>query len=248
MKPTDKSKEALLGTIFSLGSSDVAEIISLAGFDWVLIDMEHSTLSLDAVQSALQAAGEKIIKIVRVPGNDEIWIKRVLDTGCDGILVPMVKSAGEAELAVASARYPVTGNRSVGVTRAHGYGSDFAGYVERANREIIVMIQVEHIEAVNNIDSILAVKGIDAVFIGPYDLSSSMGLMGQTDHPDVKAAIEIVKNKCRKAGLPWGIFGASPEAVAGHKQDGCRYLLCGIDSAVLMNSYSEMVKKLKKLY
>ena len=162
--------KTLIGTIYTIGSPQVAEIISISGFDWVLIDMEHSTLSLDAVQSALQAIGEDVIKIVRVPGNDEIWIKRVLDTGCDGILVPMVKNSEEAERVVRYSKYPVQGQRSVGVTRAHGYGANFSEYISGANRDIIIMIQVEHHEGVKNIDSIVSVKGIDSIFIWPYDL------------------------------------------------------------------------------
>jgi len=238
--------KTLIGTIYTIGSPQVAEIISISGFDWVLIDMEHSTLSLDAVQSALQAIGEDVIKIVRVPGNDEIWIKRVLDTGCDGILVPMVKNSEEAEKVVRYSKYPVQGQRSVGVTRAHGYGANFAEYISGANRDIIIMIQVEHHEGVKNIDSIVSVKGIDSIFIGPYDLSASMGFIGQPGHPEVKAAVSTVKNRCRDAGLPYGIFGANPEVLKDEVADGCKFLLCGIDSVVLTNAFLELVKRLKK--
>jgi len=238
--------KTLIGTIYTIGSPQVAEIISISGFDWVLIDMEHSTLSLDAVQSALQAIGEDVIKIVRVPGNDEIWIKRVLDTGCDGILVPMVKNSEEAERVVRYSKYPVQGQRSVGVTRAHGYGANFAEYISGANRDIIIMIQVEHHEGVKNIDSIVSVKGIDSIFIGPYDLSASMGFIGQPGHPEVKAAVSTVKNRCRDAGLPYGIFGATPEVLSEEASDGCKFLLCGIDSVILTNAYMELIKKLKE--
>src|ERR1035437_5044757 len=113
MKLNNIPNKQLIGTILSLNSPEVAEMISNAGFDWVLIDMEHSTLSLESVQNTLQVMGDNIIKIVRVPGNDEIWIKRVLDTGCDGILVPMVKNAEEAGKAVSSSKYPLEGIRSV---------------------------------------------------------------------------------------------------------------------------------------
>jgi 2-keto-3-deoxy-L-rhamnonate aldolase RhmA len=180
-------KKPLIGTIFTIGSPHVAEMISNAGFDWVLIDMEHSTLSLESVQNTLQVMGDDIITIVRVPGNDEIWIKRVLDTGCDGILVPMVKNAEEAVKAVSSSKYPTEGQRSVGITRAHKFGEKFKEYVTSANIDLIIMIQIEHIEAVRNIDSILEVNGISSIFIGPYDLSASMGLTGQVNHPEVRA-------------------------------------------------------------
>lgn len=240
-------KKPLIGTIYTLGSNPIAEMIANAGFDWVLIDMEHSTLSLDCVQTTLQVMGEKILRIVRVPGNDEIWIKRVLDTGCNGILVPMVKSAEEAKKAVISLKYPAAGERSVGVTRAHKYGAGFKDYITRANDELILMIQIEHIEGVKNIDSILAVPGIDSIFIGPYDLSASMGLMGQVDHPEVRAAISLVKNKCRDAGIPYGIFGITPFAVEREIKDGCVFVLCGIDGSIISSAYIELADKLKKM-
>lgn len=247
MNTKSSNKRTLIGTIFTTGAPQVAEIISLSGFDWVLIDMEHSTLSLDSVQNALQIIDNKVVKIVRVPGNDEIWIKRVLDTGCDGILVPMVKTAEEAQRVVMASKYPVEGQRSVGLTRAHKYGAAFKEYVSGANIDLVVMIQIEHIEGVKNIDSILKVKGIDSIFIGPYDLSASMGFMGQPDHPDVRKAISLIKKKCGEAGLPYGIFGSTPEAVAGEFKDGCTYLICGVDASIISGAYAEMMKSLIKL-
>lgn len=247
MNTKSNNKKTLIGTIFTTGAPQVAEIISLTGFDWVLIDMEHSTLSLDSVQNALQIIDNKILKIVRVPGNDEIWIKRVLDTGCDGILVPMVKTSDEARRVVMASKYPVDGQRSVGLTRAHKYGATFKEYVSGANKDLIIMIQIEHIDGVKNIDSILKVKGIDSIFIGPYDLSASMGFMGQPDHAEVRAAIKLIKEKCRKAGLPYGIFGSTPESVAGEFKDGCKYLICGVDASIISGAYGEMIKRLNKL-
>jgi 2-keto-3-deoxy-L-rhamnonate aldolase RhmA len=245
---TDKHKsKTLIGTIFTTGSPQVAEIISLTGFDWVLIDMEHSTLSLDSVQNALQIVDDRVLKIVRVPGNDEIWIKRVLDTGCDGILVPMVKTAEEARRVVMASKYPVEGQRSVGLTRAHKYGAAFKEYVSGANKDLVIMIQIEHADGVKNIDSILKVKGIDSIFIGPYDLSASMGYMGQPGHPEVRKAITYIKKKCSEAGLTYGIFGSTPEAVAGEFTDGCTYLICGVDASIISGAYVDMISKLKTL-
>lgn len=246
MKIEKLVKQSLIGTIFTIGAPQVAEMISIAGFDWVLIDMEHSTLSLDSVQIALQVMGDKMIRIVRVPGNNDIWIKRVLDTGCDGILVPMVKNAEEAGKAVNSSKYPTEGQRSVGVSRAHKFGAAFKEYVTRANDDLIVMIQIEHIDGVKNIDSILDVPGIDSIFIGPYDLSSSMGLMGQVDHHDVRAAIDLVKRKCQAAEIPYGIFGISPESLEKELKDGCTFALCGIDASLLSGAFKEMLEKLKR--
>jgi 2-dehydro-3-deoxyglucarate aldolase/4-hydroxy-2-oxoheptanedioate aldolase len=235
----------LAGTLLSISAPQVAEIIADSGFDWVLIDMEHSAISLESVQNALQIMGDKILKIVRVPGNDEIWIKRVLDTGCDGILVPMVNSAAEALKVVQYSKYPLVGRRSVGLSRAHSFGPRFSDYVENANRDLVIMIQIEHKEGLKNIDEILKVKGIDSIFIGPYDLSASMGLTGQLGHPDVKSAIKLIKDKCRQAGIPYGIFGMTPESLIPEVKDGCTFLLCGVDAAILVNSYRDLLKILK---
>ncbi len=246
MKAAKPFSGPMAGTLLSIGAPQVAEIISDSGFDWVLIDMEHSALSLESVQNALQVMGDKILKIVRVPANDEVWIKRVLDTGCDGILVPMVNSAAEARKVVQASKYPLEGRRSVGLSRAHKYGPGFKAYVENANRDLVVMIQIEHKEAVKNIDEILEVRGIDSYFIGPYDLSASMGLTGQLSHPDVKAAIHLVKQKCRNAGLPYGIFSMDAATMISELKDGCTFLLFGVDSAILLDSYMGMLKALKQ--
>ncbi len=242
-----KPSKQFLGTIYSIGAPQVAEIILLSGFDWVMIDMEHSALSLSDTQIALQVLGDKILKIVRVPGNDEIWIKRVLDTGCDGIIVPMVNSAGEAEKAIAAARYPLDGKRSVGLARAHKFGASFNEYLEKANSNLIVMIQIEHTDAVKNIDSILKVKGIDAIFIGPYDLSASMGLTGKVNHPEVRKAVDLIKKKCLEAGLPYAIFGGTPESLEQDIKEGCTYPVCGVDVSILSRSLNDLRKKLSSI-
>ncbi len=221
------------GTIISLPVPQATEIMADAGFDWILIDMEHSSLALSDVHTLLAAAGDRLMKIVRVPGNDEVWIKRVLDLGCDGILVPMVNSGEAARSAIAASLYPPAGRRSVGVTRAHRYGPGFREYVGSANDRLILMLQVEHIDAVRNIDEIVATAGAGAIFIGPYDLSASMGLAGQVTHPDVLSAIGRVKDACRKAGMPWGIFAMTPEGLDGYIADGCTYALCSMDVAIL---------------
>jgi 2-dehydro-3-deoxyglucarate aldolase/4-hydroxy-2-oxoheptanedioate aldolase len=246
MKAEKPFSKPLIGTIISMASPQVAEIISITGFDWVMIDMEHSSLSLENVENALQVTGEKLLRIVRVPGNDEIWIKRVLDTGCDGILVPMVNTAEEARRVVQSSKYPLEGKRSVGLARAHKFGPGFTDYLEGANKNLVIMIQIENIEGVRNIDAILEVKGIDSIFIGPYDLSASMGLTGQLSHPDVVSTIKIIKDKCRKAGLPYGIFGMKAEPMLSELNDGCTFLLCGVDSSNLLNSYIDILSVLKK--
>lgn len=245
MASVEKFGKTMIGTLLSVSAPQVAEIIALAGFDWVLIDMEHSALSLESVQNAVQIMEGKIKTIVRVPLNDEVWIKRVLDTGCDGILVPMVNCADAARRVIEYSKYPTEGRRSVGLARAHKYGMTFKHYVENANRDLIIMIQCEHKDAVSNFDEILEVKGIDSVFIGPYDLSASMGLTGQLTHPEVAEAIRCVKDKCRKAGRPYGIFSMNTETMIAEIKEGCTFLLCGADVNFFINSLTDLVRKLK---
>jgi 2-keto-3-deoxy-L-rhamnonate aldolase RhmA len=234
-----------IGTLLSISAPQIAEIIAMSGFDWVFIDMEHSAMSLESVQNAIQIMEGKILTIVRVPGNDEVWIKKVLDTGCDGILVPMVNSADEARKVVQASKYPPQGRRSVGLARAHKYGATFKDYVENANRDLLIMIQCEHKDAVKNFDDILEVKGIDSVFIGPYDLSASMGLTGQVSHPEVLGTIRLVKDKCRKAGMPYGIYSSTTDDMVSEIKTGCTFLLTGVDANMLLNSYADLLKKLK---
>jgi 2-keto-3-deoxy-L-rhamnonate aldolase RhmA len=240
-----KSKKTMIGTLLSISAPQVAEIIAMSGFDWVFIDMEHSAMSLESVQNAIQIMEGKILTIVRVPLNDEVWIKRVLDTGCDGIIVPMVNSADEARKVVQASKYPLEGRRSVGLARAHKYGASFKEYVENANRDLVIMIQCEHKDAVKNFDDILKVKGIDSVFIGPYDLSASMGLTGQVSHPDVLKSIGLVKEKCRKTGMPYGIYSSNTDDMISEINTGCTFLLSGVDANMLLNSYTDLLKKLK---
>ncbi len=246
MTDKNKLKKPMIGTLLSISAPQVAEIIAMAGFDWVFIDMEHSAMSLESVQNAIQIMEGKILTIVRVPANDEVWIKRILDTGCDGILVPMVNSADEAKRVVQASKYPPQGRRSVGLARAHKYGDTFNDYIENANRDLVVIIQCEHKEAVSNIDEILKVDGIDSVFIGPYDLSASMGLTGQVGHPEVVASIRMVKDKCRMAGMPYGIFSSGIDAIKSEIKEGCTFLLGGVDTSFLLNSFRDQLKALKE--
>ncbi|MCH8232060.1 MAG: 2-dehydro-3-deoxyglucarate aldolase [Bacteroidetes bacterium] len=191
-----QSNTPLIGTIVTLNNPQITEMLSSAGFDWLMIDMEHSTLTIGEVQCLLQSMHPDCISIVRIPGNDPVWIKRVLETGCDGIMVPLVNSEDEARVAVDAAKYPSDGSRSFGVSRAHGYGARFDSYINSANQETVVLIQVEHIKAVNYIEQILSVKGIGGIFVGPYDLSGSLNRIGNISDEEVQKAIDIVKACC----------------------------------------------------
>lgn len=205
--------ETLMGAMVTLPTAATAEILADAGFDWLFIDGEHSPLDQSDILSILQAVGHRIACVVRVPAGEEVAIKKVLDLGAAGIIVPQVNTAEEASDVVRFARYAPEGERGVGLARAHGYGFRFQEYLESANEEIAVIVQAENARAVENIEAITKVPGVDAVQLGPYDLSASLGKMGLIDDPLVTAAIDRITNACKSAGVSMGHFGVTADAV-----------------------------------
>lgn len=155
----------LIGTLLTMPVAAVSETLSRVGFDYLWIDMEHAPLTLTDVQNLLQGITAPCSGLVRIPDNDETWIKQVLDLGPDGIIVPQIKTRQDAERAVKAAKYPPVGTRSVGIARAHTYGMDFANYVSQANESTAVILQIEHKDGVQNLEHILAVSDIDAIVI-----------------------------------------------------------------------------------
>ena len=237
--------ELVLGTILSLNSPDVAEILSGIGFDWIFIDAEHSTLDPQNLKALFQAVGESTPCVVRIPALDEIVVKKTLDAGATGLLVPQVRNAGQVEQLVTWGRYYPEGSRGLGFGRAQGYGLKVGEYLETANENILLSVQAERAEAVKNIEDIVQVDGLDAVLVGPYDLSASMGLPGQIDHPDVQAAIQHVADVCKKAKMPIGIFGMNADAVLSYIEQGFRFIVSGVDTVMLGNAASELLKQLR---
>jgi 2-dehydro-3-deoxyglucarate aldolase len=227
------SGEKLLGTMLTLPSGAVAEILSDAGFDWLFVDGEHGPLEVGELQLLLQTVGRRTPCLVRVPASEEIPIKRALDLGAAGIIVPQVNSAEQATRVVQHSRYPPHGSRGVGIARAHGYGLEFQPYVASANEQTTVIVQAEHFRAVENIESIVAVPGVDGILVGPYDLSASMGLMGQIEHPAVISAIRRVTEVTLRAGLRLGIFGVTAAAIRPYEQEGYTLLVSGVDTILL---------------
>lgn len=211
-----RRRDRLVGPLVTLGAPAVADVFAGAGCDWVWLDLEHAPLTHEQIQQHVQAVAGRAGTVVRVPWNDPVHVKRVLDLGCDGVIVPQVRSADEARAAVAAAKYPPEGIRSVGIARAQRYGMTLAEYVRTANEAVSVMIQIEHIDAVPHLDAILAVPGVDAVIVGPYDLSASMGRPGEITHPDVAAAVAAVADACTRCEMPWGAF--APDAAAAKVQ------------------------------
>jgi len=240
-----KKKKPLIGTIHALNSPEVTEILASVGFDWLWIDLEHSAIGIQEAQHLLQAAGNKCSCIVRVPSSEEVWIKKVLDTGPDGIIVPQVKSALQANAIVRFSRYSPLGTRSVGLSRAHGYGIKFQEYIDQANDSVSLILQIEHIDAVKEIEAIVKVPGIDALLIGPYDLSTSMGKIGQVNDSEVQKQIEKVRQVCLKAGMPLGIFTTQPDDVKSLIEKGYTLIGVGIDTLFLGQTLKQTLAYIK---
>ncbi|HEY5666381.1 MAG TPA: aldolase/citrate lyase family protein [Gammaproteobacteria bacterium] len=236
--------ETLLGTMLSLPSAACAEVLAGAGFDWLFVDTEHGAIGTSALTSILQAVDRDATCIVRLPGLDAGSVKRVLDLGAHGIIVPQIETEAEAAKAVGLARYAPAGERGMGLARAHGYGFSFSEYMARANDEIVVIVQAEHARAVENIERIAAVDGLDAVFVGPYDLSASLGRPGELDHPDVVGAIEHVTEVCLAAGMPLGYFGLDAAAVVPFIDRGYTLICAGVDCLLLGQSARHLVQEL----
>jgi len=240
-----RDNELLLGTMLTLPSPEVAEMIAACGYDWLFVDGEHGNLSTLDLQRMLQAVAGRSAAIIRVAAKTERDIKKVLDIGADGVIAPQVNSADEARHVVACCKYPPRGIRGVGLARAQGYGRDFAEYMESANDRIAVIVQAEHIDAVNNIDDIVKVDGIDAVFIGPYDLSASMGRMGEVDHPEVVEAIDRVGRACQQNNIALGYFGVSAESVEAYIDKGYKLICAGVDAAFVTQGAEQVLEKLR---
>lgn len=223
-----------IGLWSTLGSTVGAEILGDSGYDWILLDTEHSPNELPDLLAQMQAMGRSTsTPVVRPAWNDTVLIKRILDIGAQTILLPYVQNANEARKAVAATRYPPQGVRGVtGSGRAARYGR-VKDYAKRAHEEICVLVQVETASALSALEEIAAVDGVDGVFIGPADLAASMGHVGQPGHADVQAAIKDGVTKLRAAGIPAGILTPNPEEAQRYIDWGFTFVAVGIDLLIL---------------
>jgi 2-dehydro-3-deoxyglucarate aldolase len=237
--------DLLVGTMVTLNSPEVVELLADTGFDWLFVDAEHSPLAMLDIQRLVQAAGDRCPSIVRLPEASEVPVKQALDIGAAGIIAPLVNSAKQAEEIVRMAKYAPGGSRGVGVSRAHRYGLGFQEYLDGANENTAVIVQVEHIDAVANIETIARVPGIDAVFVGPYDLSASLGKLGQVNDPEVQGAIETVTRASLQAGIKLGFFGLTPESVRPYIDRGYTLIVAGIDTMMLGSAASQLLADLR---
>ncbi len=224
-----KKDNVLIGTLITMPVPEIAEIMIEVGFDWLFVDTEHAPFNAKDALKILQTAGGRCPCAVRIPATNEVWIKKALDIGADGIIAPQLNSADEAERIVRLCKYPPRGTRSVGIGRAHKYGLGFKEYVNKANEEVAVILQAENTNALKNISEIVRVPGIDAIFIGPYDLSASMGKIGNLTDPDVRNAIATIAECCRNAGICVGIFVDTAETATAYIQQGFRLIAISTD-------------------
>ena len=249
LKQKLKNNELTLGSWIMIGNSMSVEVMALAGFDWLVVDIEHTSIDLETTHlliSTIQANNMKAL--VRVSKNEEVVIKKVLDMGADGIIVPMVNSEEDAKQAVEYAKYPPMGKRGVGLYRASKYGVAFKEYKKWVDEELVIIAQIEHIDAVNNIDDIVQVEGIDGTIIGPYDLSGSMGFPGEFDRDDVKEAVQKVLDRCKIHNVPAGfhVVDTDPKNLQLKINQGCTFLAYGIDYFFMRDAAMNGMNTLKE--
>jgi 2-dehydro-3-deoxyglucarate aldolase len=237
-----------IGSWITLNHPSIAEIMADAGFDWLCIDMEHSVTDYFEAQQLILAIQSKGIKaFVRVGENNTRIIKRVLDAGADGIIVPSVNSAEEAQKAVSAIKYPPKGTRGVGLARAQSYGFGFEHYRDINSKEIKLIVQIEHINAIKELDKILSIEGVDGTFIGPYDLSGSIGKPGQWDDPEVVEALQIYESTAIQYNKLMGFHVVPPDynLVIEKQNKGYNFIAFSFDAYFLGHKIREQLSPLK---
>ncbi len=242
-----RNGESRVGLWQGLASPYSGELCATVGFDWLLIDAEHVPNTIQTILAQLQAvAAYPVAPVVRPGWNDPVEIKRLLDIGAQNLLVPMVQNADQARAAVAAVRYPPYGIRGVGaaLARAAQWGG-VDDYLERANEEICLLCQVETAEALDELDGILAVDGVDGVFIGPADLAASMGHIGKPGHPDVRAAIDDAVVRIRAAGKAPGILQGDVALAQHYLTLGAQFVAVGVDAVLLRRAATDLLAQFK---
>ena len=232
-------RKVTLGAWIQIGHPACAEIFARAGFDWVCVDLEHGAIDLETMTDIFRTlAGADCVPVARLPLNDPVWIHRSLDAGARALIIPMVKTAQEAEAAVSEAKYPPRGVRGFGYCRANMHGMDFSTYIATANDEIAMIMQIEHQDAIANLDAILDVPGVDGLFIGPLDLSGSMGITGQMEHPDMVAALNKYLAACAAHKSSAGMHIVRPNAdnIKQALAKGYSLIALGLDNVFLDDS------------
>lgn len=241
-----RAGEAALGGWIMMGHPSIAEIMAGEGFDWICVDMEHTANDVHDfhhIALALKETGCDLL--ARLPTCDPTIAKLVLDAGASGVIVPSVNTPEEAAQAVSMVKFPPEGIRGTALSRASDFGRNFSTYFREHNEKSLVIVMIEHIKAVENIEAIMATPGIDATLIGPYDLSASMELPGQLDHPHVLAAQQAILAACKAAGVPAGIHvvHVDRDEVERRIGQGYRFIACGLDTEFIMHGCRAMLKE-----
>jgi len=232
-----KNNGLSIGSWITLGHPSIAEIFARAGFDWLVVDLEHSTITMEAAAELIRVIDLcGVSPLVRLTSNHPDQIKRIMDAGAHGIVVPMVNSAEDASKAVAATRYAPVGNRGVGLARAQAYGPGFRDYLgwQQENGPIVI-VQIEQQVAIDQLDQIFAVPGVDGFIIGPYDLSCSMGMPGEFERPEFVAAMQTIRNTGQNCGCPAGIHlvEPDPERLQEIIEEGYRFVAYSVDIRML---------------
>jgi len=241
----------VVGSWVNTCSAVAAELMAAAGFDFLAVDAEHSAIDVPQAQALFQAIASgnpDCAAMVRLPGSDYQDIKRFLDAGAAGVIAPLINTAEQARGLVAAVRYPPAGTRGVGFCRANMYGMNFDAAVASANDVNVAAVQIEHIDGVRNIDSILSVPGIDVVFVGPYDLSASMSIVRRFDHPDFTAAMQRILDACKAHRIAPGIHVVCPDPaqVAKRIEEGYRFIAYSLDVTMLAGACQTGLAEIRK--
>ena len=234
-----------IGAWLTLTAPAVAEIIAQSGYDAVMIDLEHGPGGPDDAVRLMQAVGAfDTVPLARVPGNDPVWLKRVLDIGVHGVMVPGVSTPEAAAAAVAGCRYPPKGHRGMAasIVRATGYGAHWQDYVREIDERLLLICQIESPEAVENVEAIAAVEGVDMLFVGPFDLSGQMGHLGEPDHPEVRQAIDRAERAARTHGKLLGGIATPERGPADLVAEGYNLVIPDADVALLRTAAEEKVR------
>ena len=238
------SGEPLLGPVLTLASAPVASLLAASGFDWLWIDLEHGAISLEtALQMIWASRGTDAVPLVRVPWHEPWLVKPLLDAGAMGVITPMVETAAQAATAVAALRYPPAGVRGFAPTLAPArWGLSVADYAAAADGALLAIVQIETAAAVERIEEIVAVPGLDLVFVGMYDLSGSLGLLGQVDHPLVEAAALRVLEAARRAGVAAGTIALDPATIRRRLEQGFSFMAVATDGSLLTGSARQLLE------
>jgi 4-hydroxy-2-oxoheptanedioate aldolase len=246
LKKRIQNNEPVIGCWLSLGNHLTTEMVGLAGFDWVLIDLEHGAGDEKDVINQLQALEHtKAAALVRVESNEPQRIGRVLDAGAEGIMCPHINTKEEAHQVVHGLRYPPGGHRGIAkMVRAAGFGKNFDDYLAHSNENTLGIVQIETVDALNHLDEIASVDGVDVLFIGPADLTMSMGIFGQFDNPKFKDAVKATVAAAKKAGKATGILIFNPDDYMVYFEMGIRFIGCGSDATFVAEGAKRVAEKL----